>query len=126
MSFADKLKLLRESNHLSQKELANIIGVTDRSLSNYESNKTFPDIIIAHKIADFFGVSLDYLISPEDEFIIETTDKYGNVGKVQAQKIIDETDKLFRSSNFTDEDRDYIFKAISNIYFEAKERRKKF
>ena len=57
-----KLRLLREANNLTQKQMANILNVTQKSVSTYENGLTEPDISTMIKIADFFDVSLDYLL----------------------------------------------------------------
>lgn len=57
-----KLRLLREANNLTQKQMANILSVTQKSISTYENGLTEPDISTMIKIADFFDVSLDYLL----------------------------------------------------------------
>ena len=56
------IKDLREDNDLKQEELAEIIGITQQSLSRYEREITLIDAITAAKIAKFFGVSTDYLM----------------------------------------------------------------
>lgn len=57
-----KLRLLREANNLTQKQMANILNVTQKTVSTYENGLTEPDISTMIKIADFFDVSLDYLL----------------------------------------------------------------
>ena len=57
-----KLKLLRDANNLTQKQMASILNVTQKSISTYENGLTEPDISTMIKIADYFDVSLDYLL----------------------------------------------------------------
>lgn len=59
--FGEKLKLLREEQRLSQKEVADNIGVSRNTLSHYENGERKADIEIAVNAANFFSVSLDYL-----------------------------------------------------------------
>lgn len=56
-----KLKELREQTGLSQYELAPLLGIGRATYANYEIEKTQPTIETLCKIADFYGVSLDYL-----------------------------------------------------------------
>ncbi|MCL1880598.1 MAG: helix-turn-helix domain-containing protein [Oscillospiraceae bacterium] len=69
----DKLKKLRESRDLLQKEVASEIGVSRECYSNYENGKNEPDYQILKKIATYFNVSIDFLLdaSPPvgEEFI---------------------------------------------------------
>lgn len=56
------LKRLREERHISQKLLAESIGVTQQSINKYENHNIEPDIQTLVRIANFFDTSVDYLI----------------------------------------------------------------
>ena len=58
----NRIKDLREDADLKQEELAEIIGITQQSLSRYEREVTLIDAVTATKIAQFFKVSTDYLM----------------------------------------------------------------
>lgn len=60
------LKKLRQNAGLSQQQLANIIMVSQQSINKYENHNVEPDTGTLIKIADFFDVSLDYLIGRTD------------------------------------------------------------
>lgn len=55
------LKLARIQSGKTQLEIANIIGSTQNTYSNYETEKTEPAIKTLIALADYYGVSLDYL-----------------------------------------------------------------
>ena len=57
-----KLKFLREQANLSQSEFSKIFNISQNTYSNYETGKTQPDLELLSKFADFYNVSLDYLI----------------------------------------------------------------
>lgn len=57
-----KLKELRLQNNLTQKDIAKEIDTTQFTYSNYENEKTEPSIKILCKLADYYNVSLDYLV----------------------------------------------------------------
>lgn len=61
--FGDKLKDLRMDAGLTQEQLAQVIGISSNSISKYESNINEPAYEILIKIAKYFNVSLDYLLS---------------------------------------------------------------
>ncbi|MGH4137914.1 cobalamin-dependent protein [Clostridium sp.] len=61
-SFYNRLKNLRVENNLLQKDLAEMLGLAQTTIANYEQGKRFPDEEMVIKIADFFNVSLDYLL----------------------------------------------------------------
>lgn len=59
----ERITLLRKNNKLTQEQLANNLKITRSSLSQYETNSRQPDYKLLEKIADFFHVSIDYLIT---------------------------------------------------------------
>lgn len=64
--FANKLKLLREINDLTQEQLAVSIGISRVTLGHYEKAKRKPDIEILNEIANYFNVSADYLLGNKE------------------------------------------------------------
>lgn len=59
--FSDRLIELREGRSLSQKEAAKAFGIVVRAYQRYEYDEREPRLSTLIKIADFYGVSLDYL-----------------------------------------------------------------
>lgn len=57
----ENIKQLRKEKNISQKELASLIDVSQRLISNYEDGSATPTVENLIKIADTFKVSLDYL-----------------------------------------------------------------
>ncbi len=71
------LKGLREKASVTQKQLAEAIGVSQQSINKYENHKIEPDIETMIRIADYFQTSVDYLIGHTDNpRKIETTHPY--------------------------------------------------
>lgn len=67
MTFGERLRKLRNDKGITQAQLGNIIGVSDRVVGYYESDDRFPkDDIILKKMADYFNISLDYLLGKTD------------------------------------------------------------
>lgn len=60
------LKALRESAHLSQSQLGEIIGMSQQSINRYENHPTEPDIKTLSLLADYFETSIDYLVGHTD------------------------------------------------------------
>lgn len=56
------LKALRTAQGLSQRALADFVKVSQQSINQYENRDTEPDIAVLTRIADYFGVSIDYLV----------------------------------------------------------------
>lgn len=63
---SERLKSLRKSKKLTQKQLAEKINVTHVSISGYESGNRSPDTDTLQRLADFFGVSTDYILGRTD------------------------------------------------------------
>ena len=59
---ANRIKDLREDRDMRQSDLAAATGIDQRTISNYETGKTSPDAYALIKLADFFDVSIDYLV----------------------------------------------------------------
>ena len=60
------LKKLRGSKKISQKQLADIVSVSQQSINKYENHSIEPDIQTLMKLADYFNTSIDYLVGYTD------------------------------------------------------------
>jgi len=58
----ENLKKLREAKGISQKALADQIGISQQSINKYENHNIEPDIHTLTRLADYFDTSVDYLI----------------------------------------------------------------
>ena len=65
--FSEKLKELRFSNNLSQVELGKAVGLSKQTINDIEHNRSKTTLDRAMVIADYFEVSLDYLVGRSDE-----------------------------------------------------------
>ena len=61
-NFGEILMQLRQEKHLSQAELGNVIFVSGGTISNYEKGVHYPDVEKLVALAEYFGVSIDYLL----------------------------------------------------------------
>ncbi len=66
-NFSETLKSLRMSKNMSQKQISNHLEITDRQYRRYENNEQQPTFPIVIKLADYFNVSLDYLVGRSDD-----------------------------------------------------------
>lgn len=62
MSFGNNLKKLREELNLTREELSEELGLSYSALSKYETDLRFPDKETLSRIADYFDVSVDYML----------------------------------------------------------------
>ena len=58
----NRLRELREDRDLRQVDVSYYVGIDQKTLSNYETGKTNPDSQSLIKLADFYNVSIDYLV----------------------------------------------------------------
>jgi len=64
--FAQRIKHLRESRGLGVRQLADELGISHSAISHYENKKRTPDVTICKLYAQYFGVTMDYLVGLED------------------------------------------------------------
>jgi transcriptional regulator with XRE-family HTH domain len=85
MSFAKKLKALRSENKVTQRQLAELLGIGRPTIAGYETKGKQPDFDKVIEIADYFNVSIDYLLgrspirTPYSKDLIESTKSHNNL-----------------------------------------------
>lgn len=65
--FAQKLKKAREDTGFTQREVAKQLNLKQATLASYEIGRTQPDVETLGKLADFYGVSIDWLFGTKGE-----------------------------------------------------------
>lgn len=79
MLFGDKIKELRTIAGMSQQELANDVGLSLRSIQNYESNKRYPkDVSILNRLCKVLNTTIEELMTEKANFVQEASEKYGS------------------------------------------------
>lgn len=78
----NRIRELREESGLRQIDVATATGIDQKTLSNYETEKTNPDSYALIRLADFFNVSIDYLVGRID-------DTFSTVERQEISKKID-------------------------------------
>ena len=127
MKFGEKIKRERLARKMQQTEFAKFIGVSPRTVSYYETFKTYPRTKEDYKrIADILEVDVDYLLSDNEEFILKAKERYGYQGQKDAEALTEEVTALFSGGDLADEDLDEMMKAIQDAYWIAKEKNKKY
>lgn len=105
----NRLRLLRQEKELTQKEFANIFSISDARYNQYETGRRTPDYTLLNHFADYFDVSLDYLL--------------GRTNKKKQQEHDDFMEAMeIHFMNASAKDRDAIYKKISELYWDAKEK----
>ena len=70
-NFSDNFKSMRKQRGLTQEQIAETLGVSCQAVSKWETNSSYPDISLLPIIADYFGVSVDYLIGHDTSKQVE-------------------------------------------------------
>lgn len=90
--FAKRLKRLREQHDLSTRALGELIGTSNATISRYETGKRDPDLILVHNMAQYFGVTIEYLcgedIDPNEENLLNMFSTLSEDAKKDAIKYI--------------------------------------
>ncbi len=79
----NRIRDLREDMDLRQIDVANATGIDQKTLSNYETGKTCPDSVALIKLADFFKVSIDYLVGRIDSNLMYKKDVVSEITEIQ-------------------------------------------
>lgn len=64
---AKNIYTLRTANKMTQLEMAERLNYSDKAVSKWERAEGLPDVVVIKQIADMFGVTVDYLMSTEEE-----------------------------------------------------------
>lgn len=128
MNFGNKIKHLRKEAGLSQEDLAAKLGISQKSICNYENNTRFPrGQNVIKGLADIFNISVDYLITDTDDttskeniFISSAKDEFRYKGKNEAEMLIERTAAVLAGGELSEEDKDAFFQSITQLYFDAK------
>ncbi len=137
MTFGEKLMAARLALNLSQTELAERAGITERSIYSYEQTGTFPRTAVLKRLAESLNVSVAYLMD-EDEvdknkhideelFVANARNAFGQKGAREAQSVLDKASALFAGGELDDEAKDVFFRSLMEVYLESKtEAKQKF
>lgn len=94
--FGEILRKLRKERGITQEELARIIGVERSSIGKYEGkSKVLPSDEVKQRIAEFFGVSMDFLFGLEPTQVKQSTSRQAEILGVDEIELL----SLFRDLN---------------------------
>ena len=119
-TLGNKIKNLREKNNLSQKELAKILNIANSTLSQYESDVRVPSDDIKILIADYFNVSLDYLLGRPNKY--NASKEKSKVSELE-EDFPEGVSVLYRANqNLTPEQKEVMLRMIKATFFEDDEK----
>lgn len=100
-SIGSKLRTLRKSRHFSQQYVADQVGMKRSTISNYEIDRRLPSLIDLKRVADFYGVGLDY-------FDLSSVD--------DVKDLLARARDIFLSPEVSQETKDNLYKEIAKLY----------
>lgn len=125
MDFGEKLKKLRAEHNMKQEELAQMLGVSVRSLSNYENGLRFPKHKETYeKLSHIFQVDYNYLLDENSAFVNQAYQEYGTQGKDEAFSLLNNLTALFAGGKLSEDDRDEIMRLLQQAYWQSKDKAK--
>ncbi len=93
--FGERLRIIRKKHKQTQGEMADVLGVTTRTIANWESGDRAPTIETLSEIARLYSVSTDYLLGKEEEDISDDDIKFAVFGDPDVTDAQYEEIKLF-------------------------------
>ena len=125
MTFSDKIKRAREVAKLTQNELAQEVGVSQRTIASYESGGAKARRSTTEKLARALKVSVKYLsddncLDPledieKDEYIDQARALYGAKGVRDMDELLRDNAALFAGGELSQEQKDAFFNAVAKL-----------
>ncbi|MDO4623608.1 MAG: helix-turn-helix transcriptional regulator [Eubacteriales bacterium] len=127
MKFPERLKLKRQEAGMTQEQLAKAAGMTARTIQNYEMGARRPknDTII-EKLAAAIGCTYEELMGISDVYIMDAQAKGGTQAARDVEALVEEVVGLFAGGSMDEESMDGVYRALTEAYWEAKDRNRKY
>ncbi len=127
MIFREKLRERRRAAGLSQAELARRVGVTERTIQNYELGSRKPQQMdIVRRLSEELGCPMEYLLGTADTHIVEAYERGGAPAARDVEALVTEISGLFAGGRLEEEEKDAIMAALTRAYWDAKEDNRKY
>lgn len=132
-TIAEKIRDQRLALDLTQQELADRAGITNRTISNYETGAAKPRGIQLRRLCEVLGITEEYLMNPEIEdpshglesapYVEEVRKNYGQKWVLGSYKnFLEANQALFAGGEIPQEDKDLFFNAVMEAYVANKEK----
>ncbi|MBQ9066928.1 MAG: helix-turn-helix transcriptional regulator [Clostridia bacterium] len=122
--FSTRLKNLRTLEGMTQQQLASRVGVSTRTIQNYENGASIPRSKgTVDRIAGCFGVPAAELFEPEDCFRASRKEEHAHrKAEANARLLLSDLSALFASGNLTEEEQKRILKTVNGLYWKYNRR----
>lgn len=127
MSFHESLKKARISAGLTQKELANKMNVSERTIQYYELGERRPrKMETVEQLAAILNVDVSYLLDSKSLLLIDAEEKGGAKSAREIEALVSEVSALFAGGELDDDEKDAVMAALTRAYWDAKVENKKY
>ena len=108
MQLHEKLKALRIRNHFTQQDIADRLGVTRSTVSNFEIGRRKPEIDVLEKLAAIYNVDLNYFATQP-------------ICANDLIELVERAENIFNNPDITEEKKDRVYHDLMKIYIAMKE-----
>lgn len=126
MKFCDKVRSMRREFHFTQSELAEKLGVSLRTVTNYETGQRYPQRReIYDKLGEIFHVHPNYFLSEDEGEELMPRPIYPSEPQdVQMNHLVRQVTSLFAGGRLSEHDKDAVMRALTEAYWDSKQRQK--
>ena len=130
MTFGEKIRETRLALNLSQAELAQMTGISERSLYTYEQLGILPRNNNIKKLAEALHVSAAYLLDNEEtdpnkgldeaKLIDDVRKEFGSRGAREAREVLERAGALLAGGDLDEDAKDAFFQSLMEVYLDSK------
>lgn len=128
--FSEKVRIARNRLNLSQQELAELTGVSQRSIASYELGTSSPRMGTLRALAEALHVSTRYLAddtvtdptfgTEEGRYVENVRSLYGKKAASEVEELLTRSTALFAGGDLSQQAKDDFFEAMMKAYFACK------
>ena len=129
--FGEKIKAQREKLHIGQEELANLCGVSRRTIVSYETEGKLPRTATMAKLCKALGATERYLLNDdcddptegieEQPFVQAAREQFGKKGAEEMAELLMKNEALFAGGTLSEDQKDMFYEAVTRAYFMNKQ-----
>ena len=134
-TFSEKVREARENMGISQAKLAEMIDVSVRSVTAYETGAAHPRGTTARRLSNALGVSADYLLNDaiddpdygneKAKSVDNVRELYGERGAKEMGDLLEQNRAFFAGGEISEDAKDAFFSAVMAAYVACKEKAKR-
>lgn len=123
MTFGEKVRYLRKKEKWTQKQLAEALGLSTRTVVSYETGQSYPkQREVYDQLAELFSVDINYLYTEGEATAYPPTGEENLDDQIRA--LIRQAGAMFAGGRLTDEDKDAVMRALQEAYWDGRRGKK--